>query len=118
MPDTSVTVAPLPPAIELPPPPQPPVGSDPLDALDGKLQSVMKSIRKKDAIGALDFATKWRNAQPGDVLAWIGLGEALEASGDRAGAAQERTRSHADSARARAAAGRVVDEQGACGDAC
>nr|MBA3501368.1 AgmX/PglI C-terminal domain-containing protein [Deltaproteobacteria bacterium] len=87
-PDTNVAVAPLPPAVELPPPPPPPLGDDPLDALDGKLQIVMKSIRKKDTAGALDFATKWRNSQPGDVLAWIGLGEALEASGDRAGAAR------------------------------
>ena len=71
-----------------PPPVVEPIGRDPISALDGKLETVMRAIAKKDAAGALAIATKWRDEQPGDVLAWVGLGEALEAVGDRAGAAR------------------------------
>ena len=76
-----VRVAPAPPVIE-------PIGNAPISALDGKLAAVMTALAKKNAPGALALATKWRDEQPGDVLAWVGLGEALEAGGDRAGAAR------------------------------
>jgi len=60
----------------------------PIDALDGKLRNVMKLLARKNTAAALTLATTWRNEQPGDVLAWIALGEALEARGDREGAAR------------------------------
>jgi tetratricopeptide (TPR) repeat protein len=66
----------------------PPIGAHPISALDGKLETVMRTIAKKDAAGALAIASRWRDEQPGDMLAWVGLGEALEAIGDQAGAAR------------------------------
>ncbi|MEO8845011.1 MAG: VIT domain-containing protein [Kofleriaceae bacterium] len=68
-------------------PPDPTFGPR-LDALDGKLASVMRMIAKKDVKAALGFAQSWRDEQPADVLALIGLGEAFEASGDPAAAAR------------------------------
>ncbi len=56
-------------------------------ALDGKLARVMRAIAHKDA-GALALAEAWCDAQPTDVLALVGLGEAFEARGDRAAAAR------------------------------
>jgi hypothetical protein len=97
-PEPSFAVAPVlaPPA---PPPPLAPVvvvnapkpeplGAAPIRALDGKLVTVLRAIAKHDAPGALAIAKQWRDAQPGDVLAWVGLGEALEATGDSIGAAR------------------------------
>jgi len=48
----------------------------------------MAAIAKRDAPGALALAKTWRDEQPTDVLALVGLGEAFEASGDRAAAAR------------------------------
>ena len=57
-------------------------------ALDGKLARVMKALARNDASGALSLALTWRDEQPTDVLALIGLGEAFEATGDRVAAAR------------------------------
>jgi len=65
-----------------------PVFGPPATALDGKLARVMKLIAKRDAEGARAVAQAWRDEQPTDVLALVGLGEAFEASGDRAAAAR------------------------------
>jgi hypothetical protein len=56
-------------------------------ALEGKLARVMRAIANRDA-GALALAEAWCDAQPTDVLALVGLGEAFEARGDRANAAR------------------------------
>ncbi len=60
----------------------------PASALGGKLARVMTAIARQDAPGALAHAKTWRDEQPTDVLALVGLGEALEASRDRAAAAR------------------------------
>ncbi len=87
------------------PPPQPPpqprldgtivVGPPPTwekpkiaDPYDGRFAIVMKKIEAKDMSGALAEAWSWRHANPGDELAILALGEAAEASGDRALAAR------------------------------
>jgi thioredoxin-like negative regulator of GroEL len=57
-------------------------------ALTGKLASIMKLVKAGKTDDALLEAIAWRKAEPGDVLALIGLGEALEAAGDRALAAR------------------------------
>jgi hypothetical protein len=51
-------------------------------ALTGRLATVMAKIAAKQTDGALLEALAWRREQPGDVLALVALGEALEASGD------------------------------------
>ncbi len=56
--------------------------ADPDPALDGKLEEVMVALRRFDADKALTIATEWHAEAPGDVLALIGLGEALEAKHD------------------------------------
>jgi hypothetical protein len=52
-------------------------------ALDGRLAKVMTMIGDKQLDAALLDALQWRMEQPGDVLALVALGEALEARGDR-----------------------------------
>lgn len=71
-----------------PPGPPDPTFGPRLDALDGKLASVMRMIAKKDLPAALEFAQSWRDEQPADVLALVGLGEVFEATGDTAAAAR------------------------------
>ncbi len=92
-----VVSTPTPPApvVEEPPPPvEPaPVDTSPkptgvTSALTGKLAQIMKLLAKQEVAAALAMATQWRDAQPGDVLALIGVGEALEASGEPAAAAR------------------------------
>jgi Vault protein inter-alpha-trypsin domain len=56
-------------------------------ALRGKLAQVMRKIAKRDP-DVLAFARQWRDEQPTDVLAIIGLGEVAESRGDIAGAAR------------------------------
>ena len=51
--------------------------------LDGRLARVMQLIGARRIDDALIDAIGWRREQPGDVLALIALGEALEAKGDR-----------------------------------
>lgn len=58
------------------------------DPLTGELAVIMSALGKKQSDEALKRAWAWRRADYGDVLALIGLGEALEAKGDRAQAAR------------------------------
>lgn len=55
---------------------------------EGRLKSVMDLLGRKDVAGALGAAWGWREESPGDVLALVGLGEALEAKGELAEAAR------------------------------
>ncbi len=91
---------------EMPPPPpsrplmverRPPAPSRPAptyeqpkkaDPYDGRFAVVMTKIDAKDTAGALAEAWDWRRANPGNELAILALGEAAEASGDRALAAR------------------------------
>ncbi|HEY4181457.1 MAG TPA: VIT domain-containing protein [Kofleriaceae bacterium] len=52
-----------------------------MSALRGKLATVMRTLAKRDVAGALGQARAWRDEQPTDVLAIVGLGEAYEAAG-------------------------------------
>jgi tetratricopeptide (TPR) repeat protein len=56
--------------------------------LAGELADIMASLKKRDMNGALAKARVWHEREPGNVLAWIGLGEVLEARKDGAGAAR------------------------------
>jgi tetratricopeptide (TPR) repeat protein len=67
---------PRPQAIEHFPPNDAPV------PLKGKLAAIDRAIRRNELADALAKAQTWHTAQPGDVLALIGLGEALEAKKD------------------------------------
>ncbi|HEU0036098.1 MAG TPA: VIT domain-containing protein [Kofleriaceae bacterium] len=57
-------------------------------ALTGELAAIDRAIRKHDTNAALRTAQQWHEREPGNVLAWIGLGEALEARQDYAAAAR------------------------------
>ncbi|MBK7823715.1 hypothetical protein [Nannocystis sp.] len=53
----------------------------PDDAYEGNLLTVMNLLAMWDAKqNALEVASRWRRAQPGDVMALVALGEALEAN--------------------------------------
>ncbi len=65
-----------------------PTFGPPASALAGKLRRVMAALADHDTAAALALALAWRDAQPTDVLALVGLGEAFEARGDRAAAAR------------------------------
>jgi hypothetical protein len=54
----------------------------------GRFADVMHAVNAHDAKTALAQAAAWRTEQPGDVLALVALGEALEASGDAAQASR------------------------------
>jgi len=54
----------------------------------GKMYDVMTFLRKGAVDDGLALALRWREDSPGDVLALIALGEALEAAGDEIGAAR------------------------------
>ncbi len=58
------------------------------DPLTGKLSQVMRSLKLGDTRGALQLAQAWHAEAPGDVLALIALGEALEAKHDLVQAAR------------------------------
>ena len=47
----------------------------------GPMAQIMTSLARSDRTRALEVASKWQLANPGDVAALIGLGEALEARG-------------------------------------
>lgn len=55
---------------------------------DGKFAEVMGLVAGGKLKDALDVSWRWREAEPGDVLALVGLGEAYEARGDKAMAAR------------------------------
>jgi len=82
-----------------PPPPPPPSRFDreadddgPPDTgvapYEGKFAEVMALIEKKRTAEALSFASNYRDADPGDALALVALGEVFEASGDKDQAAR------------------------------
>ena len=48
----------------------------------GKFYDVMKHLQAKEQGAALALALRWHEESPGDVLALLALGEALEAAGD------------------------------------
>lgn len=58
------------------------------EPLTGELARIMSSLRRKQTAAALAQAWAWRRKEPGEALALIGLGEALEAAGDKAQAAR------------------------------
>ena len=58
------------------------------DPYDGDLKVIMEEIAAGRNDHALELAQAWRARAPGDVLALVGLGEALEAIGDLRGAAR------------------------------
>jgi outer membrane protein OmpA-like peptidoglycan-associated protein len=60
------------PAAPVKPPPSPP-------AVTGELAAIQEALAARDLDGALARARDWHARAPGDVLALIGLGEALEA---------------------------------------
>jgi tetratricopeptide (TPR) repeat protein len=62
------------------PPVDPPLPSTP--PYEGRLEQVMSLLHHKKAAAALATALKWRDAEPGDVLALVALGEAYEQLGD------------------------------------
>lgn len=57
-------------------------------ALTGKMAAIMKAIKAGQHNSALNQAMAWRSHDPGDVLALVALGEALEAMGDKTEAAR------------------------------
>lgn len=59
-----------------------------LDGYQGKMLEVMTLLDEGSASKALDLALKWRDETPGDVLALIAVGEALEAMDKPAEAAR------------------------------
>ncbi|MFN0246172.1 MAG: VIT domain-containing protein [Kofleriaceae bacterium] len=56
--------------------------------LKGELAQIDRLLKRKDIAGALTKAQAWHDKNPGDVLALIGMGEALEASKDLAKASR------------------------------
>jgi tetratricopeptide (TPR) repeat protein len=59
-----------------------------VSAYTGKMAQVMRALGRKENAQALDLAWKWRSESPGDVMALIALGEALEKGGDLVTAAR------------------------------
>jgi len=57
-------------------------------ALQGELATITTLLAKRDTTAALVAARAWHAREPGNVLAWIGLGETLEARKDLAAAAR------------------------------
>ncbi|HUH04013.1 MAG TPA: hypothetical protein VML75_18580, partial [Kofleriaceae bacterium] len=62
-----------------PPPEAKPAGPPPLT---GVLAEITALIERRDLDAAVVRALAWRNEEPGDVIALIGLGQALEARGN------------------------------------
>src|SRR6185503_13625210 len=54
----------------------------------GRFKKVMDAIASKDLDSAAREAKAWREEEPGDVMALVGLGEVMEARGDNANAAR------------------------------
>ncbi len=53
------------------------------DPYTGEFAAVMARVRDRDARGALAKAIAWRAEAPGEVLAYVALGEAAELAGDK-----------------------------------
>jgi hypothetical protein len=58
------------------------------DPYDGELKTIMEEIAAGKLDHALELAQAWRSRAPGDVIALVGLGEALHAKGDNVQAAR------------------------------
>jgi tetratricopeptide (TPR) repeat protein len=58
------------------------------DPYTGNFRAVMQLVRRHRADDAVTRATSWLAESPGDVMALVALGEALEAKGDRGRAAR------------------------------
>jgi len=58
------------------------------NAWEGQYDEVQQKLAKGETAGARKLAAKWRTDKPGDVLALVALGDALDADGDRVGAAR------------------------------
>ncbi|WP_437308052.1 AgmX/PglI C-terminal domain-containing protein [Sorangium sp. So ce388] len=69
------------------PPPEPPPESLP-EPYAGRFKLIHDLLARGDAPAAVRDAWAWRAEDPGDVLALVALGEALEAAGDVPGAAR------------------------------
>ncbi|WP_437813809.1 AgmX/PglI C-terminal domain-containing protein [Sorangium sp. So ce1078] len=65
------------------PPPEPPV-----EPYTGRFKLIQDALARGDARAAVRDASAWRAEAPGDVLALVALGEALEAAGDAPDAAR------------------------------
>ena len=59
-----------------------------VDPYTGKFRDVMRLVRRKKIDDAVAAATAWRAESPGDVMALVALGEALEVRRDVVGAAR------------------------------
>ncbi|WP_438008204.1 AgmX/PglI C-terminal domain-containing protein [Sorangium sp. So ce321] len=70
-----------------PPPPEPPPESPP-EPYTGRFKRGHDLLAQGDAPAAVRDAWAWRAEDPGDVLALVALGEALESAGDVPGAAR------------------------------
>lgn len=57
-------------------------------ALTGKMAAILQDIKRGKSHAALNQAMAWRSQDPGDVLALVALGEALEGMGDKTEAAR------------------------------
>lgn len=81
---------PPPPVVRAPEPAMPPRSDSekPVDPYTGKMSAVMNALKGRHANEALKAALAWRDADAGDVLALIALGEAYEALGRRHDAAR------------------------------
>ncbi|MBS2012265.1 MAG: AgmX/PglI C-terminal domain-containing protein [Deltaproteobacteria bacterium] len=55
---------------------------------EGRFKIVMERLSHGDKDGALDEAKRWQIDQPGDIMAFVALGEAFEARGDLKSAAR------------------------------
>jgi hypothetical protein len=73
------------PAMNTPPPPPPPPSAPPkpphIEPYTGRFKTVMDQIGAGGSGMAVASAYAWHREQPGDVMALVALGEALEASG-------------------------------------
>ena len=70
------------------PSPRPAAAPPAADPYTGKLADIMRALSSGDKSRARKLAEAWREDEPGDVLALIGLGEVNEAVGDKARAAR------------------------------
>lgn len=61
-------------------PPDPPTKTETINPYTGQFRAIMSSIRHKQNDEALAQADGWWQTSPGDVMALVALGEALEAS--------------------------------------
>lgn len=59
-----------------------------VEPLEGKLAEVKRLLAAKNTSAALKLASDWRDADPGDALALVALGDAFHAMGDTAQSAR------------------------------